>query len=249
MEIKSFLDDLKIQVLSEEGEKELSSFKFINLPSDFAITLGNYLRRILLSYISGVAILGIKVGNGKETVKSEFIPLKGLVETLPYLILNLKKLVIKSKRDNPNSDSVFKLNIEIENDSDSEYEVKGKDIKSSEGLFEILNPDIYLATVSPRSKLEIEMYCKSSWGFKKESAQSVIDKEEDVIIIDSNYSPVKNVSYKIDLVVVDLDKQEERLVLNITTDGSITPKEALINALKISETINKSLINKMLTQS
>ncbi|WNE41516.1 MAG: DNA-directed RNA polymerase subunit alpha [Mycoplasmataceae bacterium] len=245
MEINNLLENLKIQILDEKNKEEFNSFVFINLPNEFAITLGNYLRRILLSYINGVAILAVKIENGKETIKSEFTPLEGLLETPPYLILNLKNLILKSKNNDLKIDDVFKLNIDIDNNSDNEYIVTGKDVKGHEGLIEILNPNVYLATVSPKSILKIDLHCKNSWGFKKESDQKISDKEEGLIVIDSNYNPVKNVSFKVNLVVVDLNKQEEQLILDIKTDGSITPKEALMSALKISKNINESLLGEL----
>jgi DNA-directed RNA polymerase subunit alpha len=162
MEIKDILKNLKIQSLDEKNKEESNSFVFINLPNEFAITLGNYLRRILLSYISGIAILGVKIGNGKELIKSEFVPLEGLLETPPYLVLNLKNLVLKAKKKDLEIDEIINLTIDINNDSDDEYKVTGKDVKDSKDLIEVLNPSIYLATVSPRSILKIELHCKNS---------------------------------------------------------------------------------------
>ncbi|WNE41747.1 MAG: DNA-directed RNA polymerase subunit alpha [Mycoplasmataceae bacterium] len=243
MEIKDLLNNLKIKSLDEKNKDENNSFVFINLPNEFAITLGNYLRRILLSYINGIAILGVKIGNGKEQIKSEFVPLEGLVETPPYLILNLKNLVLKSKKEFDGE--IIKLNVNINNNTDNDYKVTGNDVKSSEGVVEILNPEIYLGTVSPNSVLSIELYCRNHWGFKKENDQKFLVEEEGLIVIDSNYNPVKNVSFKVNLVVVDLDKQEEQLILDIKTDGSITPKQALVNALEVSKEINKLLLNEL----
>jgi DNA-directed RNA polymerase subunit alpha len=243
MEIKDLLNNLKIKSLDDKNKDESNSFVFINLPNEFAITLGNYLRRILLSYINGIAILGVKIGNGKEQIKSEFVPLEGLVETPPYLILNLKNLILKSKKEF--DEEVIKLNININNNSDNDYKVTGKDVKSIEGIVEILNPEIYLGTVSPNSILNIELYCRSYWGFKKENDQKSLINEEGLIFIDSNYNPVKNVSFKVNLVVVDLDKQEEQLILDIKTDGSITPKQALVNALEVSKEINQLLLSEL----
>ena len=242
MEIKDLLNNLKIKSLDEKNKDENNSFVFINLPNEFAITLGNYLRRILLSYINGVAILGVKIGNGKGQIKSEFVPLEGLVETPPYLILNLKNLVLKSKKEFDGE--IIKLNVNVNNNADNDYKVTGNDVKT-EGVVEILNPEIYLGTVSPNSILNIELYCRNHWGFKKENDQKLLVEEEGLIVIDSNYNPVKNVSFKVNLVVVDLDKQEEQLILDIKTDGSITPKQALVNALEVSKEINKLLLNEL----
>jgi DNA-directed RNA polymerase subunit alpha len=159
MEIKDLLNNLKIKNLDEKNKEESNSFVFINLPNEFAITLGNYLRRILLSYVNGVAILGVKIGNGKEQIKSEFVPLEGLVETPPYLILNLKNLVLKQKKEFDGE--VIKLNININNNTDNDYKVTGKDVESLDNCIEILNPEVYLATVSPNSILQIELYCRN----------------------------------------------------------------------------------------
>jgi DNA-directed RNA polymerase subunit alpha len=246
MEIKDLLDNLKIKSLDKKkNEEEFGSFVFTNLPNEFAITLGNFLRRILLSYINGIAIFGVKIGNDEGWIKSEFVPLDGLVETPPYLILNLKNLILKQKKEF--SEKVIKLNININNNTDSDYKVTGKDVKNFDNndLVEVLNPEIYLTTVSPNSFLKIELYCGNSWGFKKESDQKILLEDEELIVIDSNYNPVKNVSFKVNLVVIDLDKQEEELILDIKTDGSVTPKQSLLNALEISKQIIESLLNKL----
>lgn len=243
MEINNLLKNFKIQKISDKNEENFDSFVFTKLPDNFAITLGNYLRRILLSYVKGVSILGVKIGNKKGFIKSEFVPLEGLVETPPYFIMNLKNLVMKLKEeDYDDADKNIELLIDIDNDKDEEYRITGNDVKDPNNLIEIVNSDIYLGTISPRSSLNVELHCKNSWGFKKARDQKDIDLE-DLIVIDTNYNPIKSVSFKVVPVVVDLDKQEEQLVLYIKTDASISPKEALKNSLEISKKISSSLLS------
>ena len=121
METKDLLKNLEIQSLNGKDKDKFNSFTFVNLPNELAITLGNYLRRILLSYIGGVAISALRISNEKETIKSEFVPLEGLVETPPYFILNLKNLVIKKKGDKLDPNQLFKLFIDIDNNTDNNY--------------------------------------------------------------------------------------------------------------------------------
>lgn len=240
METKDVLKDFTVQELGGKEQENSASFAFTKLPNDFAVTLGNSLRRVLLSYIKGIAILGVKVGNDKEFIKSEFVPLEGLVETPPYLIMNLKNLVLTSKNDFEGTETI-KLAIDITNDSQEEYRVTGRDVKDANGLVEVLNPELYIATVSPSSVLHIELYCKSAWGFRKVGEQE-LNAEENLIVIDTNYNPVRSVAFKVNPVVIDLDEQEEQLILDIKTDGSISPKQALINSLEISKNINEALL-------
>jgi DNA-directed RNA polymerase subunit alpha len=243
MEINNLLKNFKIQKISGKDGESFDSFVFTKLPDNFAITLGNYLRRILLSYVEGVSILGVKIGNKKGFIKSEFVPLDGLVETPPYFIMNLKNLIMKLKEENyDDTDKNIELSINIDNDKDEEYIITGNDVKDPNNLIEIVNSDVYLGTISPKSSINVELHCKNHWGFKKAKDQRNTDLE-DLIVIDTNYNPIKTVSFKVVPVVVDLDRQEEQLVLYIKTDASISPKNALKNSLEISKRISNSLLN------
>lgn len=241
METKDVLKNFTIQEIDNKSQENFASFAFTKLPNDFAVTLGNFLRRVLLSYVKGIAIMGVKVGNGKEFIKSEFVPLEGLLETPPYLIMNLKNLVLAFKEGFV-ADETIKLSIDITNDSEEEYKVTGADVTDANNGVEVLNPTVYIATVSPKSSLHIEMHCKSAWGFKKAGDQKELELEENLIIIDTNYNPVKSVAFKVNPVVIDLDQQEEQLILDIKTDGSVSPKQSLINSLEISKNISESLL-------
>ncbi len=246
MKIKQILEKLEIRNLDEASpeDRKSNSFVFRGLPNELALTIGNYLRRILLSYIDGVAITGVRISNGKETLKSEFVPLEGVLETPPYIILNLKNLVLKARNESPGNVGEYTLNADIENSSDKEYTVTGNDIKSKNSELEVLNGDVYIATMSPYSALHLEIRCRKFWGFSKEGEKKLLI-EEGLIAMDSNYNPVKNVSFRVDMVVVDLSNQEEQLTVNIKTNGSITPREALSSALDISNSINHVLLDRL----
>ncbi|HXN54537.1 MAG TPA: hypothetical protein VN854_01055 [Mycoplasmatales bacterium] len=236
------LKTIKIEEKKSLNKKNESSFVFGNLPSESAITLGNYYRRVILSYIKGVSIFAVRISNGKQQLTSEFSTLEGLIETPPYLIMNLKKLTF-SLEDDFNENEILESEINIENNSSSDYIVKSSDIINKNEEVKILNSDIYLATISPYSSFKVDIYCKNSWGFKKHIPKINEDVNEGLILVDSNYNPILNVSFDIDFVATGIETQEEKLVLNIETNGSLTPRDALINALEFSLSINETFLD------
>src|ERR1700735_3325375 len=155
------LKTIKIEEKKSLNKKNESSFVFGNLPSESAITLGNYYRRVILSYIKGVSIFAVRISNGKQQLTSEFSTLEGLIETPPYLIMNLKKLTF-SLEDDFNENEILESEINIENNSSSDYIVKSSDIINKNEEVKILNSDIYLATISPYSSFKVDIYCKNS---------------------------------------------------------------------------------------
>lgn len=245
-----FLNNLNIEELKSKEKKNESSFVFNNLPNELSVTLGNYYRRIILSYTSGISIFALKMSNKSQILESEFSTLEGLLETPPYLILNLRNVLISLKEElqQGEDDQIFNLEIDIENNSDNDYVVKSGDIKDLSGKLEIIDPDVYIATLSPFSSLKIEIYCRNSWGYKRSDEKSFsnnFDEKKGLILIDSNHNPIINVSYANDFVVTGLEEQNEKLIIKIETNGSLSPKEALVRALKLSLKVNEKVLGSL----
>src|SRR5439155_9490700 len=131
-------------------------FVFRHLPTTMGVTIGNYLRRILISCVSGLAPVGVTISDKNGPVKSKFTTLEGVLETTVYLILNLKKIILEEKKL---KEEIVCLEIKIENETKEERIVTAGDFLKSKEV-QIKNPELYLATVSPGGILEIKLYCR-----------------------------------------------------------------------------------------
>ena len=190
------------------------------LERGYGVTLGNALRRVLLSSIEGTAVTSVRI----EGVSHEFSSLEGVFEDVPEIILNIKNLVLRSYSRTPK-----KIYIKAE----GEKEVKAKDVVTNETI-EVINPDLHIATLTAKkSKLEIEMEVGRGRGF----VPAEINKREGmplgVIPIDSVFTPVKKVAFKVENTRVGKRTDYDKLILEIFTNASIEPKEALIYAAKV----------------
>lgn len=193
--------------------------KFIIEPLErgFGITLGNALRRILLSSIPGYAITEVKI----EGVAHEFTSLPGILEDVPEIILNLKGIRFKLDGEGP---FYFKL------EKVGEGEVKAGDIKiDKEG--KIVNPDHHIATLTKDGKLFMELKVEKGRGYA--SAEYTKNNEIGVILVDAIFSPVTKVNFTVGQARVGKSSDYDSLAMEIYTDGTIDPKEALIYAAKI----------------
>jgi DNA-directed RNA polymerase subunit alpha len=234
------LENLTIKEKSIDKDANHSSFLFHYLPSTIGLTIGNCLRRVLLTSIKGLAPIAIEISDNNGPVKSKFTSLSGARETTPYLIINCKKIILEIKEKNGD---VFSTELDIKNDSDDEREVTAKDFQLPDN-FKIKNPEIYLTTLAPFSSLKIKLYWREDYGYhQSEEQKKYLTDKENIIFLDSDYSPVKGdgVNFQINTVVVGLDEKKEELVLNIKTNGSINPKEVLKEGLEvISQLISTS---------
>ncbi len=193
--------------------------KFIIEPLErgYGITLGNALRRILLSSIPGYAITQVKI----EGVPHEFMSLPGIIEDIPEIILNLKGVRFKLNGEGP---FYFKL------EKTGEGEVKASDIKiNKEG--EIVNPDHHIATLTKDGKLFMELKVERGRGYA--SAEYTKNNEIGVILVDAIFSPIIKVNFIVGQARVGKSSDYDSLVMEIYTDGTIDPKDALIQAAKI----------------
>jgi DNA-directed RNA polymerase subunit alpha len=196
--------------------------KFIAEPLErgYGITLGNAFRRALLSSIEGAAVTSVKIDGSPH----EFSAMEGILEDTPEIILNIKNLVLRSYSKSPK-----KIYIKEE----GEKEVKAKDIITDESI-EVINPDLHIATItSKKTKLNIEMEVGRGRGFVPAEANKREDMPIGVIPIDSIFTPVKKVSFKVENTRVGKRTDYDKFILEIFTNASIEPKEALIYGAKV----------------
>ncbi len=207
-----------IECLEISNDSRYGKFVIEPLDRGFGITIGNALRRVLLSSLEGAAVSSIKI----DGVLHEFSPIKNVVEDTTDLILNLKDLRLKVY-----SNETKLLRIE----KDGEGDVFAKDIETDSDI-EILNPDLKIATVAPGGRLSVEMTVAVGKGFVTAEKNKKHDDPIGLIPIDSIYSPIKKVSYKVDDYNVGLT-ESDKLTIELWTDGSIRPDHALSKAAQI----------------
>jgi DNA-directed RNA polymerase subunit alpha len=211
--------DKVIMINSTETEGQ---FEFRPLEPGFGITIGNSLRRILLSSLEGFAITSIKI----EGVDHEFSTIKGVVEDVTEIILNLKQVRFKKQIDNHDIEKV------VVHFAGSEKFTAG-DIGKYVNGFQILNPDLTIFNCDPSVRLKMEITIEKGRGYVPAEENKTNNASAGTIFIDSIYTPIKNVKYTIENYRVEQKTDFERLILDIITDGSIHPKEALKEAAKI----------------
>jgi DNA-directed RNA polymerase subunit alpha len=210
------------KVIMVETDEKYGKFEFRPLEPGYGITIGNALRRILLSSLEGYAITTVKI----DKVDHEFATVKGIMEDVTEIILNLKQ--IRFKREVEDFDSE-KVSISI---SGQETFTAG-DINKFMTGFRVLNPDLIICRMEPEVKLQMELTINKGRGYVPSAENKPIDAEFGIIPIDSIFTPIKNVKYAIENYRVEQKTDYEKLVFEITTDGSIHPKDALKEAAKI----------------
>jgi DNA-directed RNA polymerase subunit alpha len=211
--------DKVIMTSSTEVEGE---FEFKPLEPGYGITIGNALRRILLSSLEGYAISSVKI----QGVDHEFSTIKGVMEDLTEIVLNLKQVRFKKQIENTNNE---KVTITI---ADKEVLTAG-DIGKFTSAFQVLNPDLVICRMEPNVKLRMEITIAKGRGYVPAEENKPLNAEIGMIPIDSIFTPIKNVRYTIENFRVEQKTDYEKLLLTVTTDGSIHPKEALKEAAKI----------------
>jgi len=185
----------------------------------YGVTLGNSLRRVLLSSIEGSAVTSVKIGG----IHHEFSTISGVLEDVPEIILNLKSLVL-------NSHSKIPKTIYIKRSGKGQ--IKAKDINVDDAI-EIVNPDLHIATLTKDTKFNIEMEVSRGRGYVPAESNKKEDKVIGVIPIDSIFTPVKKVNYFVENTRVGQRTDYDKLILEIWTNGSINPKDALLYASNI----------------
>jgi len=210
------------KVIMIEADDFKGSFEFRPLEPGFGVTIGNALRRILLSSLEGYAITSVRI----DGVVQEFSTIRGVVEDVSQIILNLKKIRFKKQIDTENSE---KIHIVI---GDQEV-FKAGDINKFLSVFQVLNPEEVICHMDSSVKLSMEITINKGRGYVPADENKSVNDSVDTIAIDSIHTPIKNVKYHIDNWRVEQKTDYEKLVLEIETDGSIHPKEALKEAAKI----------------
>ncbi len=210
------------KVLMLEADNFYGKFEFKPLEPGYGITVGNALRRVLLSSLEGFAIASIKI----DGVKHEFDTIPGVKEDVTNIILNLKQVDLKQTVEDTDSEKVT-------------INVSGKDVFKAGDIgkaltgFEVMNPELVICHLEPGTSFNITLTINKgrSWIPAEENASAADDI--DTIAIDSTYTPIVNVKYTVENYRVDQKTDYDKLTLEITTNGSILPKDALKEAAKV----------------
>ena len=210
------------KVLMLEADNTFGKFEFRPLEPGYGVTIGNALRRILLSSLEGYAICNIRI----DGVRHEFATIPGVKEDVTNVILNLKKVRLKRVVDETESE---KATIKVS----GQDVFKAGDIGKVLNGFEVLNPDLEICHLDSKAGFQIDITINKGRGYVPADENRTPNDAIDVIAIDSIYTPIINVKYAIENYRVEQKTDYEKLVLEITTDGSIQPKEALKEAAKI----------------
>lgn len=212
------------KILLQKASEFEGVFEFKPLEPGFGQTIGNSIRRVLLSSLSGYAISAIRIGG----VDHEFSTIKGVVEDVIEIILNIKQVRLKHviKDDNSTSEKVY-LTIS------GKEKFKAGDIEQFTNVFQVMNPDLVICHMEPFVTLEIELTVTRGRGYVPADEQNVKDAPIGVIPVDAIYTPIKNVSYQVDNTRVGQRTDYEMLTLSVRTDGTIHPEMAVKEAGRI----------------
>ena len=197
-------------------------FEFSPLEKGYGVTIGNAMRRILLSSLEGYAITSVKI----QGVDHEFSTIKGVAEDVVEMVLNLKQVRFKANSSTEEQEKIF-------------ISVKGKDqflsgdIGRYTNAFNILNPELVICNMEPTVNLELEITVGKGRGYVPAEENKVKDAQIGTIAIDSIYTPIRNVKYSVEDFRVEQRTDYEKLVMELSTDGSIHPEEAMKEAAKI----------------
>jgi DNA-directed RNA polymerase subunit alpha len=205
----------------EESSYKETYGKFFAAPFErgYGITVGNSLRRVLLSSIEGSAVTAIKFAG----VQHEFSTIPGVVEDVPEIILNVKNLVLKSHSKVPKTIYIKK---------NTKGEIKAKDIDTDETV-EIINPDLHICTLTKDAKFNMELEVSRGRGYVPQELNKKDDQPIGVIPIDSIFTPVRKVNFFVENTRVGQRTDYDKLILEIWTNGSTNPKDALLYASNI----------------
>lgn len=208
-----------IECLEIDDVNNYAKFVCEPLERGYGVTIGNSLRRIMLSSLPGCAITSVKI----DGVLHEFSTIPNVVEDVPELIVNLKNVRLKFEG---NEEKTIRI------DFKGEGEVTAGDIKS-DGTVEVLNPDLHIATVSEGGSLVMEMTADRGRGYNSSEKNKKPNQDISVLPIDSIYTPVKKVNYQVENTRVGQTVDYDKLVIEVWTDGSLKAHEALSLAAKV----------------
>ena len=209
------------KVVDYVDSKSFGKFELEPLERGFGTTIGNALRRIMLSSMPGSAIVAVKI----DGVMHEFQTIDGIVEDVTTIVLNLKNVVVKNK-----SEEVKKLSLH----ADKEGVVTAGDIDKDSDI-EIINPDQEIATLAKGGKLNMEIIVANGRGYvpANDNKKYIQDEEVGYIAIDAIYSPIERVSYEVENARIGQDANYDKLIMEVSTKGSIKPEEAMALSARI----------------
>ena len=210
------------KVIMVESTDRHGVFEFRPLEPGFATTIGNALRRVLLSSLEGFAITSIRI----EGVQHELAPIHGVIEDVADMVQRFKQ--VRFKQQIP-GETYEKVNVVI---GGQDQFVAG-DINKFLSVFQVLNPELVICHMDPSVKLSIELTINKGRGYVNADENKVLNAPIDTIAIDSIHTPIRNVSFKYENYRVEQKTDYEKLIFDIETDGSINPKDALEEAAKI----------------
>lgn len=210
------------KVLMLESTDKHGKFEFRPLEPGYGLTVGNALRRVLLSSLEGYAITRIKI----DGVDHEFSTVKGVVEDVTEIILNLKQVRFKRQLEDIDNEVI---NITIS----GQDTFKAGDISRFLTSFTVLNPELEICHMEPNVKIHLTLWISKGRGYVPADENKTEDMEIGIIPIDSIFTPIRNVKYHVENVRVEQKTDFEKLVLEIETDGSILPLDALKEAARI----------------
>ncbi len=210
------------KVIMQKSTDFDGTFEFRPLEPGYGVTIGNALRRILLSSLEGYAITSTRFSG----VSHEFSTIKGVVEDVTEIILNLKQVRFKKTGEIGDSEKIFIV-------VNGQEQFKAGDITKFSSNFTVLNPDLVICNIDSSVPLEVEISVSKGRGYINAEENKVVDGPLGFIAIDSIFTPIKNVKYTIENFRVEQKTDYEKLLLDISTDGSIHPEDALKEAAKI----------------
>lgn len=221
MAILSFQKPDKI-VLQKANDFE-AQFEFRPLEPGYGVTIGNALRRVLLSSLEGHAITGIRISG----VDHEFATIKGVLEDVTEIILNLKQVRLKKRGD----DDIHNEKIELVIKGQEQF-LAGQ-ISEASNVFDVMNPEQLICNLDTSATLEIEMVIGKGRGYVPSEENRPKDAPVNFIAIDSIFTPIKNVKYTVENTRVEQRTDYEKLIMEVITDGTIHPEEAVKEASRI----------------
>lgn len=205
-----------------ESDEYSGSFEFRPLEPGYGITVGNALRRILLSSLEGYAITTVKL----ENVEHEFSTITGVIEDVTEIVLNLKQIRFKKQIDDVDDEKIMVT-------VNGQEEFRAGDLNKFLSGFKVLNPDLIICHMEKDVKLQMELTINKGRGYVPAEENTPAEAEFGLISIDSIFTPIKNVKYSIENYRVEQKTDYEKLIVKVQTDGSIHPKDALKEAAKI----------------
>ncbi|MBL7111617.1 MAG: DNA-directed RNA polymerase subunit alpha [Bacteroidales bacterium] len=210
------------KVIMVEADDYYGKFEFRPLEPGYGITIGNALRRILLASLEGYAITTIKI----EGVEHEFSTITGLIEDVTGIVLNMKQVCFKKQIEDIDDEKIM---ITIT----GQEEFRAGDLSKFLSSFKVLNPELVICHMEPDVKLQMELTINKGRGYVPAEENKPMDAEFGLIAIDSIFTPVRNVKFAVENYRVEQKTDYEKLIVEIMTNGSIHPKEALKEAAKV----------------